>query len=103
MRLTRLFTTDYFFYDCNKLDKLFHKPTATPPKVHSLPCLEQIKGKLVQCVLHSIWTKKTLFIVNDKASVYCNLSMLTGQIKRFKNPSESACAMAITVQLHRQI
>ena len=46
MRLTRLFTTDYFFYDCNKLDKLFHKPTPTPPKVHSLPCLEQIKAKL---------------------------------------------------------
>ena len=33
-------------------------------------------------VLHSIWTKKKLFIVIDKASVYCNLSILTGQIKR---------------------
>ena len=70
------------FYDCNKLDKLFHKPTATLPKVHSRPCLEQIKGKLVQCILHSIQTKKTLFIVIDKASVYCNLSILTDWIKR---------------------
>ena len=69
MRLMRPFTTDYFFYDCNKLNKLFHKPTATLPKVHSRPCLEQIKGKLVQCVLHSIQTKKTPFIVIDKVSV----------------------------------
>ena len=83
MRLMRLFTTDYFFYDCNKLDKLFHEPTATPPKVHSLPCLEQIKGDLVlhKCVLYSIQTKKTLLIVFGKASVYCNLSILTGWTK----------------------